>query len=292
MDRYYSENYTDPILEIRGLTKQFRNFALQDINLQLERGYVMGFIGPNGAGKTTTIKLILNLLRKDSGEIKVFGRDHVLEEKEIKNRIGFVFDENHYYGVLTINEMKRLIAPLYSKWDEKTFQKYLKEFNLNPQQKIDSLSKGMKTKFALAIALSHQAELILMDEPTSGLDPVFRSELLDILYYLMQDEKKAILFSTHITSDLERIADYITFINRGRIIFSAEKDRILEKYTLVKGPLGALDSSLEREFIGLRKSPLGFEGLLGEMSRLRGLEDKVVLQRPTLDDIMVYFVKA
>ncbi|HHV65083.1 MAG TPA: ABC transporter ATP-binding protein [Peptococcaceae bacterium] len=251
----------------------------------------MGFIGPNGSGKTTTIKLILNLLRKDRGEIRVFGRDNVIEEKEIKNRIGFVFDENHYYGILTINEMKNLIAPFYSNWNEKTFQKYLKEFDLNPQQKIDSLSKGMKTKFSLAIALSHQAELILMDEPTSGLDPVFRSELLDILYYLMQDEKKAILFSTHITSDLEKIADYITFINKGRIVFSAEKDRVLEEYLLVKGSLGILDSSLEREFIGLRKTPVGFEGLIAERNRLRWLQDKVVAQRPTLDDIMVYFAK-
>lgn len=288
---YCSQDYQGPILEIRGLWKKFNNFTLQDINLQLERGFVMGFIGPNGSGKTTTIKLILNLLRKDRGEIRVFGRDNVIEEKEIKNRIGFVFDENHYYGILTINEMKNLIAPFYSNWNEKTFQKYLKEFDLNPQQKIDSLSKGMKTKFSLAIALSHQAELILMDEPTSGLDPVFRSELLDILYYLMQDEKKAILFSTHITSDLEKIADYITFINKGRIVFSAEKDRVLEEYLLVKGSLGILDSSLEREFIGLRKTPVGFEGLIAERNRLRWLQDKVVAQRPTLDDIMVYFAK-
>jgi ABC-2 type transport system ATP-binding protein len=154
----------------------------------------MGFIGPNGSGKTTTIKLIMNLLRKDSGIIKVFGLDNVEQEKAIKNRIGFVYDENHYYSVLTINEMKKIIAPLYDNWDEKTFQRYLREFDLNPRQKIDSLSKGMKTKFSLAIALSHQAELIIMDEPTSGLDPVFRSELLDILYYMMQDEKKSILF--------------------------------------------------------------------------------------------------
>lgn len=289
---YYSPGYNGPILEIKGLSKEFHDFALEDISFHLERGYVMGFIGPNGSGKTTTIKLIMNLLRKDRGEIKVFGLDHVQQEQEIKNRIGFVYDENHYYGVLTIEEMKRIVAPLYESWEEKVFQKYLKEFNLNPRQKIDSLSKGMKTKFSLAMALSHQAELIIMDEPTSGLDPVFRSELLDILYYLMQDEEKSILFSTHITSDLEKIADYITFINKGKIIFSAEKDIILERFALVKGPLSMLTSSLESEFIGLRKSSVGFEGLILSQGKVTDyLRSRSVVERPTLDEIMIYVVR-
>jgi ABC-2 type transport system ATP-binding protein len=289
---YYSPGYNEPILEIKGLGKEFHDFALEDISFHLERGYVMGFIGPNGSGKTTTIKLIMNLLRKDRGEIKVFGLDHVQQEQEIKNRIGFVYDENHYYGVLTIEEMKRIVAPLYENWQEKLFQKYLQEFNLNPRQKIDSLSKGMKTKFSLAMALSHQAELIIMDEPTSGLDPVFRSELLDILYYLMQDEEKSILFSTHITSDLEKIADYITFINKGKIIFSAEKDIILERFALVKGPSSVLTSSLESEFIGLRKSSVGFEGLILSQGKVADyLRSKSVVERPTLDEIMIYVVK-
>lgn len=282
-----------PILEIKGLRKEFHDFTLKDIDFALKPGYVMGFIGPNGSGKTTTIKLIMNLLRKNRGEIKIFGLDHIEHEKEIKNRIGFVYDDNYYYGVLTIDEMKRIIAPLYQNWDEKNFQRYLKEFDLNPKQKIDSLSKGMKTKFSLAMALSHQAEFIIMDEPTSGLDPVFRSELLDILYYLMQDEKKSILFSTHITSDLERIADYITFMNRGEIVFSEEKDAILDRFALIKGPTGVLDSFLEGELIGFRRSSVGFEGLTENQVKIRQyLGNQVILERPTLDDIMIYFVKA
>jgi len=281
-----------PVLEIRGLCKKFDKFILGDLDLTLTRGFVMGFIGPNGSGKTTTIKLIMNLLRKDSGIIKVFGLDNVEQEKAIKNRIGFVYDENHYYSVLTINEMKKIIAPLYDNWDEKTFQRYLREFDLNPRQKIDSLSKGMKTKFSLAIALSHQAELIIMDEPTSGLDPVFRSELLDILYYMMQDEKKSILFSTHITSDLERIADYIAFINNGKIIFAEEKDRILEEFSIVKGPMAILEPSLEKEFIGIRKSNVGFEGLTNKQEKIRRIfENKVKIEKPSLDDIMIYHVR-
>lgn len=290
---YQARDYEGPILEIHGLRKEFKDFTLKDISLRLERGYVMGFIGPNGSGKTTTIKLIMNLLRKNQGEIKVFGLDHVQHEKEIKNRIGFVYDENHYYGVLTINEMKRIVAPLYQYWDEQLFRKYLGEFGLNPKQKIDSLSAGMKTKFSLAMALSHHAELIIMDEPTSGLDPVFRSELLDILYYLMQDEDKSILFSTHITSDLERIADYITFMNKGEIILSDEKDNILDKYALIKGPTAVLDPSLEAYFIGLRKSSVGFEGLTKNQTKIKQfLRDRVTVERPTLDDIMIYFVRS
>jgi len=286
----YKNNET--ILDIYGLGKSYKNFTLKNIGFSLPRGYVMGFIGPNGAGKTTTIKLIMNLQLKDCGEIRVFGYDHQKKEKEIKNRIGFVYDENHYYGVLSINEMKRIVAPIYSNWDEKLFQRYLKEFNLNPKQKIDDLSKGMKTKFSLAMALSHNAELIIMDEPTSGLDPVFRSELLDILYFLMQDESKSILFSTHITSDLEKIADFITFINDGEIIFSEEKDTVMEQYALVKGPLEVLDYSLEKEFVGLRKTPVGFEGLYRNHKRLKEFVlQRVHVERPTLDDIMIYSVK-
>jgi ABC-2 type transport system ATP-binding protein len=292
-------NETDPvrrnssslILEIQGLGKYFSEFELSDVTFSLEKGYVMGLIGPNGSGKTTTIKLIMNLLKKDRGEIKVFGLDHVKGEKEIKNKIGFVYDENHYYGVLTIEQMKKIVAPMYQYWDEHLFQKYLKEFDLNPKQKIDKLSKGMKTKFSLAMALSHQAELIILDEPTSGLDPVFRNELLEILYFLMQDENKAILFSTHITSDLERIADYITFINQGSVVFTNEKDQVLERFSLVKGPNYLLDSSLEKQFIGLRKSSVGFEGLTADLEVISpALKEKMIVERPTLDEIMIYLV--
>lgn len=180
----------------------------------------MGFIGPNGAGKTTTIKLIMNLLKKDGGKINVFGKDNVKYEKEIKNNIGFVYDENHFYSELSINEMKNIIAQYYKKWDDDAFNKYIKKFDLPSKRKIAKLSKGMKMKFSLAIALSHDADFIIMDEPTSGLDPVIRSEILDILSYILQDENKGILFSTHITSDLDKIADYVTLINNGEIIFS------------------------------------------------------------------------
>ena len=223
------------ILEIKSLRKEYNGFALKDVSFQLPYGYIMGLIGPNGAGKTTTIKLVMNLLRKNSGEIKIFGKDNLEHEVEVKSRIGFVYDTPNFYEHLTLKQMKSIIAPFYKNWDEVMFRKYIDEFDLPLTKKIKTLSRGMLMKYALAIALSHHADLIIMDEPTSGLDPVFRRELLDILSGLIQDEKKSILFSTHVTSDLERIADYITFIHKGEMIFSRPKDEIFEEYGIVKG---------------------------------------------------------
>ncbi|EET84215.1 ABC transporter related protein [Clostridium carboxidivorans P7] len=182
------------ILEIKNLRKEYKGFTLDNINFNLPKGFIMGFIGPNGAGKSTTIKLIMNLIKKNSGEIKIFGLDNIKNEKDIKQKIGFVYDENYFYEELTLTEMKNLIAPFYKNWNNAAFNKYMSDFNLPEKKKVKELSKGMKMKFSLAIALSHKAELIIMDEPTSGLDPIFRSEMLDILYSIIQDENKGILF--------------------------------------------------------------------------------------------------
>ncbi|MCY6370884.1 ABC transporter ATP-binding protein [Clostridium ganghwense] len=280
------------ILEVKNLRKEYNDFTLNNISFSLEKGFIMGFIGPNGAGKSTTIKLIMNLIHKNHGEIKVFGLDNIEHEKEIKNRIGFVYDENYYYEELSLEKMKKIIAPFYTKWDDKVFNKYMKQFDLNPKKKIKELSKGMKMKFSLAIALSHNAELIIMDEPTSGLDPVFRREILDILYSLIQDENKSVFFSTHITTDLEKIADYITFINKGKIIFSEPKDDIMESYGIVKGGLDILNSSTKKEFISIRENSFGFEALTNNVERIKRLfKNEVLIEKPSLEDIMVYSVR-
>ncbi|NLI89108.1 MAG: ABC transporter ATP-binding protein [Epulopiscium sp.] len=282
----------DYILEVNKLRKEFKDFTLKDISFNLEPGYIMGFIGPNGSGKSTTIKLIMNLLKKNSGEIKVFGKDHLKYEKEIKDRIGFVYDENYYYEDLSIKQMKNIVASFYSQWDDRKFNNYIKEFNLNPRAKIKTLSKGMKMKFSLAVALSHNAQLIIMDEPTSGLDPVFRREILDILHEIIQDEKKSIFFSTHITTDLEQIADYITFINNGEVVFSQPKDDLIERYGLVKGGMDILDDNLRREFIGLRETSLGFEGLSSNIDRIKDkLGEDLLIEKASLEDIMVHSVR-
>lgn len=280
------------MLEIKNLTKEFKTFKLDDISFELEQGYIMGLIGPNGSGKSTIIKLIMNLLKKDSGEIKIFGKDHIEFEKEIKDRIGFVYDESYFYEDLAMDRMKRVIAPFYSQWNDKTFYKYMKDFDLDPSKKIKDLSKGMKMKFSLALALSHNADLIIMDEPTSGLDPIFRRQILDILYDVIQDENKSIFFSTHITTDLDKIADYITFINKGEIVFSKSKDELLESYGMVKGGNDLLNSNTRKGFLGIRETNVGFEGLTENVENVRKVfGDSVIIEQATLEDIMVYSVR-
>ena len=282
----------EPILEVKGLYKEFRDFTLKNIDMELGRGYIMGFIGPNGAGKSTTIKLIMNLLKKDGGQIKIFGKDHVEHEQEIKNRIGFVFDENHFYEELTVSEMKWVVSRLYNKWDENAFKKYLRKFQLTENKKIKELSKGMKMKFSLAVALSHNAEFLIMDEPTSGLDPLIRSELLDILSEEIQDENKAVLFSTHITSDLDKIADYITLIDNGEIVFSTMKDDLLNNYGLVKGDKKVLSPEFRKMFIGIKENAFGFEGLVRDRKAVKRLfPENIIVEKPTLEEIMLYHTR-
>ncbi len=277
------------MLKIENLNKEFKNFQLKDVSFQVKKGYIMGFVGPNGSGKTTTIKLIMNLLKRDSGSIEIFGKDNIEFEREVKNRIGFVYDESYFYEDLTLKAMKNIIAPFYSSWDEELYKKYIRDFSLDEKMKIQKLSKGMKMKFALSIALSHHADLIIMDEPTSGLDPIFRREILDILYSIIQDENKSIFFSTHITTDLEKIADYITFIDRGEIVFSKEKDLILDSYGLVKGGNENLSPELEKSLLGFRRSQVGFEGLTDNKSSIRELSgDSILIERPSIEDIMFY----
>ncbi|MDR7855430.1 ABC transporter ATP-binding protein [Tissierella sp.] len=280
------------MLEVKSLSKKFKTFELDNISFRLEPGYIMGFIGPNGAGKSTTIKLIMNLLKKDSGEIKVFNKDNIEFEREIKNRIGFVYDESYFYEDLSISQMKNIVAPFYKEWNNDLFNKYMKDFDLDVGQKIKKLSKGMKMKFSLALALSHDADLIIMDEPTSGLDPVFRREILDILYNIIQDENKSIFFSTHITTDLEKIADYITFINEGKIVFSKSKDEALESYAIVKGGNNLLDKDTRKEFLGIRETNVGFEGLIANSQKIKAIfGNQALIERPSLEDIMVYSVR-
>jgi len=282
----------DPILELRNVSKHYGDFALKNVSLTLERGYIMGFIGPNGAGKSTTIKLIMNLAKKDAGEIRVFGLDHVKEEIAIKEKIGFVYDENHFYEELTVQEMKNVIRPFYSRWDEGMFQKLAKEFGLPLKKPIKHLSKGMKMKFSLAVALSHDAELLIMDEPTSGLDPLVRNELLEILQSVIQDENKSVFFSTHITSDLDKAADYIALIHNGEILLTKTKDELLEDYAVVKGGKDALAGVDRAGLIGLRENHFGFEALVqNRQEAARRFGDSVILEKPTLEQILLFMTR-
>ena len=278
------------MLELNNVNKEFyEGFKIENLSFKLEPGYIMGFIGPNGAGKSTTIKMIMNLLKVDSGDIKIFGKDHVKEEVSIKDRIGFVYDQSYFYENLSIEEMKNIIAPFYSQWNEDTFKGYLKLFKLRSGDAIKHLSKGMKTQFAIALALSHDADLIIMDEPTAGLDPVIRREVLDILYNVIQDEKKSIFFSTHITTDLEKIADYITYIKDGKLVFSKTMEEVMESYALIKGGPDQLNDEIKKNIMGLRETNVGFEALTDNPREIRNiLGVDILIERPTLEDIMYY----
>ena len=223
------------ILEINGLSKSYQTFSLDNVSFSLPEDCIAGFIGINGAGKSTTIRTILGLAKKSSGTVTVFGKDFAQNEKELKNRIGVVLDEGYFYDDLTMSEMKSVIAPAYSDWSEKDYQTNMERFSLNPRQKITTLSRGMRMKFALTLALSHNADLLIMDEPTSGLDPLIREQLLDILSAFMKQGGKGVLFSTHITSDLEKIADLLILIHAGRIIFQQDKDELLDRHRIIKG---------------------------------------------------------
>jgi len=280
------------VIELQHVQKSFDGFQLKDFSLTVKKGFVTGFIGGNGVGKSTTIKLIMNLLQPDNGTISIFGLNYQDHEKEIKQRIGFVFDENIFYEHITLAEMKKIIKPAYSNWDDNLFNHYVHTFELPLNKKIKTFSKGMMMKASLTIALSHHAELIIMDEPTSGLDPIFRRELLDILRDLMQDGEKTIFFSTHITTDLDRIADYITFIHNGEHIFTKEFYEVEEQYAVVKGGLELLDGDTEQEFIAIRKSAHGFVGLTANKARVEDIFGELVLiEKATLEDIMFYTKK-
>ena len=277
------------ILEIKNLSKSYNNFNLNNINFNLKKGYIMGFIGPNGAGKTTTIKLIMNLIKRSSGEIKIFGLDNLKYEKEIKNRIGFVYDDLNFYDTFSIKYNAELIADFYDKWNWDVFNYYLEKFKINENQIFRELSKGMKTKFAIALALSHSAELLILDEPAAGLDPIFRQEIANLLQEYMEGGDRSILFSSHIISDIEKIADYITFINNGKIVFSEDKNLLEDTYRIVKGGLDILDSKLENECITIRKNKYGFSGLtLNYNNILERFGSDIIIDKPDIEEIMIY----
>ena len=278
-------------LEVSNLSKSFGNFRLKDVSFSLEFGCITGFVGANGAGKTTTIKLLLDLLRKDSGEIRYFGERPGANLAGVKNRLGFVLDEGCLYDCLAIDEMKNLVASAYSDWDDGEFRRRLRQFSLDPRQKIATLSKGMRMKLALSLALSHHADLLIMDEPTSGLDPLVRSELLDILLEYMKTGEKCVLFSTHIVSDLERTADALIFIDKGEIILQEDKDVLLDTHRIVKGDNNKLPERAKTLFMSLRETDYGFEGLTDDAEAAKKQIPDTLIERASIEDIFVGYTR-
>lgn len=278
------------ILKVSGLNKSYGTFQLKDISFTLQENCITGFIGVNGAGKTTTIKNILGLALKDSGRVKVFGKDMAEYEREIKDRIGIVLDEGAFYDGLTMAEMKSIVAPAYSRWNENEYRSFMKRFGLNPQQKISTLSKGMRMKFSLVLALSHEADLLIMDEPTSGLDPLIRSQLMNILLEFMQKEGKSVFFSTHITSDLDKVADMIILINGGQIVFQEGKDALLDTFKKVKGNPKELSDEIRKLFLSIQETEYGFVGITNNAAQIKLTSKNILTEKPTIEDIMLGYI--
>jgi ABC-2 type transport system ATP-binding protein len=277
-------------IEIKELCKDYKDFSLNNISFSLPTGYIMGFVGRNGAGKTTTIRLLLNMISRNSGSIKIFGMDNIIDEQKIKQDIAVVFDEIFFVDSWKVSDVEKAVKSFYDNWDSSLYYQYTKRFNLPMNKKVKDLSRGMKMKLMLAVAMSHDAKLLILDEPTSGLDPVARDELLDILSSYIADEQKSILFSTHITSDLEKIADYITLIDNGRIFYTGTKDNLLENFYVVKGGTVDLTNSLREKIIGLTTSSIGFSGLL-PASEMKHLSKEIVIETPSIDEILIYISK-
>ena len=277
-------------IELTGLTKKYDGFTLNDISFNVPKGSIMGFIGQNGAGKTTTIKAILNIIRADSGTVKIFGMDNIKHEYEIKEDLAAVFDELPFNDGLSAVQLERIMGGIYQSWECAKFREYLERFGLPEKKPFGKFSKGMKMKLQIAAALSHNAKLLIMDEATTGLDPVVRDEILHIFLEYLEDDSNSILMSSHITGDLEKIADSVTFIDKGRILLTGCKDVILETHGILKcgrDEIGNIDSA---DIISVRKNEFGTEVMISDRGNGYCKYGGAVIDPASLDDIMLYYV--
>lgn len=276
-------------IEIKNLRKVYDSFTLDDVSFYVPQGSIVGFIGENGAGKTTTIKSILNCIKPDSGNISVLGRDCLSGDSKIKKKIGVVFDTNFFFELLTPKNINLIMKNVLNDWDQELFYNYCKDWNLPINKNMKSFSKGMKMKLSIATALAHHPQILILDEATSGLDPISRSDILEIFADFIQDESHSILFSSHITSDLEKIADYVVFIHEGKILFQMEKDVLLENHGILK--VDTLDDYSLANVVKIRKNSFGIEALINNRDVVSHAYPSAILDHATIDDIMLYYVK-
>ena len=276
----------EEILRLENVNKKYPSFSLKDVSFAIKPGEIMGFIGRNGAGKTTTLKCIMNLLHYESGSIQAFETDMTANELENKQRIGFALSELNYYPNRTIKQLMNVTKRFYKNFDEKKFEEVCKIFNLDVNKKLEELSSGMKVKYSVAIALSHKAELLILDEPTSGLDPVSREEVLDIIREIVKSGDRAILFSTHITSDLDKCASNITYIHNGQIVFTGKKKDFVNSYLFVKDK--TMNKDLEKEYIAYKELDDRIEGLINVNNKEVFIQNNIKPREPDLEEIMIY----
>ncbi len=276
-------------LIISGLTKTYKDFMLNGVSFSVPCGSIVGLIGENGAGKSTTINAVLGLIQKEAGSICVLGKEQL--DNEIKEQIGVVFDGNNYPEIFSARKLNRVMKDIYHSWEEHTFLNLLKKFSLPTDKPIKQFSKGMKMKLAIAVALSHNSKLLILDEATSGLDPVIRDDLLDILLDFAQDETHSILISSHITTDLEKIADYIVFIHEGQVVFSKLKDELIEQYGIIKCGAAQFEALDKSDIIVYRKMDYEWQVLVADRAAMKKKYPKTLIDSVSIDEIMLLYVK-
>lgn len=275
------------VLKMEGVTKRYDDFTLDSIDLELPGGCIMGLIGENGAGKSTTIKLILDLIGRDGGEIAVLGEKDLRQAKGLKEKLGVVLDESYFPETMNLKDIKLVMKNIYRNWQAETFDNYCRRFALPGKKAVKDYSRGMKMKLAIAVALSHDAELLILDEATSGLDPIVRDEILDVFLEFIQDEKRSVFISSHIISDLEKACDYIAFLHRGRLVFCRAKDELLEEYGLLRctrEEFAALDKAA---VVGYRENSFGVEALVVKEKAAKDLQ----IEKAGIEEIMLYHIK-
>ena len=276
------------LIEINGLCKNFEAFQVKDVSFTLEQGFIMGFIGRNGAGKSTTLKTMLNLMKNDGGDIKLCGLSMPQDEIEIKNQVGYVFGGVDFYPESKISKITDVTKTFYREWNDSLYKKLCERFEIDQNKKFKQLSAGMKVKYSIAVAMSHNPKLLILDEPTSGLDPAARDDLVLLFQEFIEDGEHSILFSTHITSDLEKCADYITYIKKGQILASDEREAFRQSYISVAGKKEQLSPETEGKIIGLHTHQLGFEGLMKTEDKALAEKGGFEIAEPTLEDIMIH----
>lgn len=278
-------------LVVNDVTKKYRDFVLDQVSFSVPCGTIVGLIGENGAGKSTTINAILGLINRDSGNIELLGEADPQSNDSIRNQIGVVFDGNNYPDVLSARKLNRVLGNIYSAWDERKFFSLLEKMSLPTDKKIKEFSKGMKMKLSIAAALSHNSKLLILDEATSGLDPVVRDDILDMFLEFVQDENNSVMVSSHITSDLEKVADYIVFIHKGKVVFCKSKDELRYKYGIIRCGAAQFDAVDKDEVIAYRKQDYEWEILIADREKAQRKYPKAVIDPATIDEIMLLYVK-
>ena len=279
-------------IEIRNLSKTLDGFTLSIDKLDIKKGFITGFIGPNGSGKTTTIKLIMNMLNRDNGTIKVFDKEYKIDDLSIKETIGYVGDISGYMKEAKLKDIKKNIALFYKNWDESLYKYYLNKFNIDENKIYKELSKGQQKKFELIMALCHHPKLIIMDEPTANLDPIVRNEFIEVLQEHIEKDGVTVFYSTHITSDLDKVGDYLVFIYNGKIILNGDKESILESHRIIRGSKDLLDDDTKKAFISYKESSFGFEGLTSNHKVAYEIfGEEVVYDKANLEDILMYYTR-